>query len=150
MVFEAFAGSAAPILAPAVNDLSGYRAVVEPRRLPIIGQSCASLARPSHTGGRINFFRGSGGRFFIKDGDQFRGFRRLRWNSGGMIDLSEALPLAVIGSPLVSNRVGGGDGCFHVGDCRHDSFVGHTSRQHVTERLCDHSGTASGRARMMS
>ena len=71
MVFEAFAGSAAPILPTAVNDLSGYRSVVEPHRLPIIRQSCASLARPSHTGGRINFFRGSGGRFFIKDGGIF-------------------------------------------------------------------------------
>ena len=112
----------------------------------------ASLARERgyNPGGRINFFRGSGGRFFIKDGDQFRGFRGLRWNSGGMINLGKALTLTVIGTALLGHRICGGDGRLHVCHCRHDRFVGHASSQHVTERLSDHSGTTSGRARMMS
>lgn len=51
--------------------------------------------------GRVNFFRGYGGRFFIG-----KGFRRLslgwRWNFHGF---SMALPVAILGLPLYLSRL---------------------------------------------
>jgi hypothetical protein len=78
VVLEAFEGALAPIDPAPINDLSGYRAIGEPRRLPVIRQS-ASLARgPSRAGDRFNFFgRGCGGTaFFIKERGSVLGLSR--------------------------------------------------------------------------
>jgi hypothetical protein len=45
------------------------------------------------------FFRGCGGDFFFR-GNLVLGFRRLRWNSGGI-----PFPIPVVGPTLIGNRV---------------------------------------------
>lgn len=71
MVAEAFEGAPGPVLPSVFDDLARDGGAIELSGLPIIGKP-NPLRALSPLGVRINFFRGSGGYFFIKG----RGFVR--------------------------------------------------------------------------